>query len=295
MAKLYQKKIVSIKLESSIGVPETSLDVIHVDDVSVSFNVVNIENIRNGDLGIVKNSIGSKAGTITITIPIHGRGEAGTPIWADLLECTGFAKSSQAYTLGSVEANQKTATIWVYTDGIVHKFSGCMGNPSISMQAASKGQITLTMQGSWYETTTAALPSAATFISPPIFKSGTLTLDAYSPLVDQVSIDIGNTLILRPSVGTASGISTAWITARKPTITLAPETSALATYDPWAQWLASTSVDFQAVLGGTANNIITIDCPAIQLTGANPQDRSGLLATAITADVLNDNMTITFS
>ena len=80
------------------------------------------------------------------------------------------------------------------------------------------------------------------------------------------------------------------ITSRAVTITIDPEEVAYGTQSWAAEWMDGAELAMSIVVGSTANNIMTITAPKVQVSNVQPLDRNGILAETLTFTA-NDNGT----
>ena len=117
-------------------------------------------------------------------------------------------------------------------------------------------------------------------------------MDAYSPVATTFDIDMGNTVTLRPTIGTGTGTVTDCgylpprITDRKIVATFDPEQPALATFNFTKKMVNVVTHLFHFMIGNIGDTVgcLKIIGPAVQLTGdATAGDRDGIVIRNLTA------------
>ena len=139
------------KLEDVIGTdaaPAGATDAVLVTDFTVTpFAAQNVERkfIRPyfGGYGQMVNTASVK---ISFGVELGGSGTAGTaPQWGDMLIACGHSEAIKA-TPDSVEytpisTDIKTATIYYYDDGVLHKVLAAVGNVKLSAPVGDRGKL----------------------------------------------------------------------------------------------------------------------------------------------------------
>ncbi len=157
-----------------------------------------------------------------------------------------------------------SVTIWVYLDGLLQKISGCRGSFEFTGDAGAQPRIAWTFQGLYQTPTDAAIPSGSAFDSTkgPVFMGATFTYGAYAAIIQQLQINLNNELAQRESVIASHGIEAIEIVGRAPGGSINPEAVLEATRSWWSNWEDGDGATLNAVIGGTAGNIITFDSDA---------------------------------
>lgn len=167
-------------------------------------------------------------------------------------------------------------------DGYLEKLAGGRGNAKISINAGGKGIINFAFKGA------NAGQSGESFLTgvayeetdPPVFKSGTVTLDAYTPGFSSLEIDLGVQLAQREDPTKTSGILSYALTNRKITGTLVIDMILAAVYDLRAKQEAKTEVEFKLTWGTTPSQYI-LYFPRIQFLDIDKGDKDGLVTATV--------------
>ena len=301
MSLLKRKRVLAAKVEATSGTAET------LTNSEGSFNAYNVmaqatiaveERECQGAFNYLPGVPGARTGTITFRTDIGWDGTNTEPTWASVLfPACGYKGTTQLYT-PVTEApgnNVKTLTIGVYMDGQLKRLAGAMGTFQMVLPAGRMAYIDWTFTGVWQAPTSASILSPTYPTASPLrFASATCSFASVAKKVEQVTIDVGNTVILREDGSTAAGYSTALITNRNPRITANPEAVGLATYDHYATWLAANTGAFSiSITGLVANTSFDIAAGAAQIVNVQEGDRNGMIIEdiefACTKNNTNDN------
>ena len=227
---------------------------------------------------------GAKYASIKFSTPICLSGVAGTaPRLGALLKACAHSEtviSSTSVTYAPVSANHGSCTIYVYMDGRLQKFTGCMGDAKFSFPAGKMAEIAWTFVGRYADPTASALvtPTYETTIKTPVVcKSMTLSYNAKTTLVVATGeLDLGIKVINRENLADPNGIAGFEITDRDPKITIDPETIAsLTDFNFRSDWLNTTRAVIMGA-GLTAGNIITVNAPQFMIEKLTPANRNGI-------------------
>jgi len=279
------------KIESTPGTAETLAaadGAFNVFDPDIQAQVEFVDRPGQGTLSPLAGRTGAEGGQVTFEVELHGSGSAGspTPAWAStFLPACGFAESSGVFTRESLHpeasgANTKTLTLGVYKDGLLKQIKGAQGTFEIVLRAGQPVRLRFTFTGVWTDPSDVALiapdyPS----VSPLRFVSSGLTIGSWSPKVNEMSIDIGNNVVLREDSANASGYHTAAITEWLTQGSLDPEATLVADNDIFGQWLNNHSEQALSIAlgGGSANgNTVAIASSKFQWRNVQEGDRNGI-------------------
>jgi len=315
MALLHRKRVLVAKIETT---PGTAIAISGDDGEFNVFDAVMQPEIefekREGQSAFsqLKGVSSAEKGTCTFRLEVTGNADAGdpVPVWAETFlpacgmvlgtatgETTTFSPLSEA-----PGTNCKSLTIGLYEDGLLKKLTGAVGNAEFIFTAGKLAAIEFSFEGVWNDPADVAIvapdyPSAA----PLRFVSSSLTLDAYTPIVNELRVNLNNEITVREDSTKASGYICGIITGRDIAGSLNPETGLVATQDSYGDWLGDTEMAASWVLGATAGNIVTFEIPKFQFTNLQEAEREGVLIDDIEfqanrdADAGDDEFTIAFS
>lgn len=282
MTLLNRISVLAAKVEATPGTAETLTNTeaaYNILDANIVANLEMSDRPIQGSFRHLPSVPGARSATCTFTLEMTGNGAGGVPAWATVfLAACGFVNTTG--TLSPVAeapgANVKTLTIGLYENGRRKLMSGAVGNAVFNFTFGQLISISFTFEGLWQGASdqTLLVPTYPTII-PMRAASTTFTIAALTPCFDTMTLDLGNTLYLRPCSGNATGYISGIITSRKPMITLDPEAKLVATDDRYGRWLAMTTQAFSyAVTNGT--DTITFAAPAVQILNVDPGEREQL-------------------
>lgn len=183
----------------------------------------------------------------------------------------------KSYSPVSDPAAMKSATIYFYKDGILHKALGCRGNMELNCPVGQIPTIKFTMNGVWADPADQATPSP-TFVSqaPPVCTNLGLSVAGFSPVANSLTLNMGNDIVARKDLNSAEGVVGLMLKGRKPTGSIDPEVDTLAAYNPWSAWKAATPGIIKATIGSVPGNTIDIYIPKATYGDMKYADRDGI-------------------
>lgn len=296
MPRYVRNTIILAKPEVTPGtdaVPTGAADAVLFSNVSISaLEASNVDrDLVRGYFGGSEQLVGTAYKKVSFSVELAGSGTANTPPqWGDLfLGCAGAeavlaTPNRVEYTLAS--ASLKTLTIYVYDDGVFHKFLGCMGNAKLSMKQGERPLFTFDFIGIDGGDTAAANPAgtftayrtpvavakanvvditlgctyaAGAISGGTVYPSQGLELDlgnqvAYTPLLSSDRVDIANRAV--------SG-------SLQLDLTAAQEVAMMTTVK------ANATQGLGFTLGTATGNKFIIFAPAVQLISPAKQEVNG--------------------
>ena len=245
-------------------------------------------------------------------VEIAGSGSAvdTPPAWSELMEACGMVETITASTSvgyapdsGDVSNEFESGAGEFSLDGQMQQSLGMRGNVEIAIQQGQYPMFNFDLLGLFATPTAVALPSPdttdfATALPVQNTNTPTVTLDGVAITLHSATLNLGNQLASRnyPNVG-----QQVIIADRRPSGQIMIEAPDLATKDWFAEIRSDNGVDNVAlniVHGTSANNIVTVACPVIQLDNMRlGPDNNGI--TTYTFDMIikpssgNDDLTIT--
>jgi len=290
MPLLRRKSVFAAKVESTIGTAEAltaSEGAFNAMDFTIQPNVTTTRREAQGGFNYLPSMPEGMTGTCSIKHELTYDG-TNVPTWASvLLPACGWVAAGAVFTprTEAPGANVKTLTIGHYKDGKRSLLSGAMGTFTITLETGKTAFITFTFTGKYSsnETDTALIAPTYPTVLPLRFAAGVLTYNSVPLCASTVSIDAGNSVIMRECVSASdrSGYVSALVTNRAPVITANPESVLVATQDVDALWLASTPQALTITVG-TAGSGITISAPQAQLENKQQGNRSDMLVDDLT-------------
>ena len=127
-------------------------------------------------------------------------------------------------------------------------------------------------------------PSDVTTFTTPVpgpdpepFLNATLSFHSLGTLlVQNVTLDMANNIVLRNDVNEATGNFSAVLTGRNPVGSIDPEMILTATQNFFNRLTNNTEGALSYILGAGAGNITTVTAPAVQIVNGSDADRDGL-------------------
>ncbi len=287
MAKLFRKKILLAKIETTYGVdptPTGAANAILTKDLTVSLMQGNTVE-RNVDRAVLGGDVAIHVApytTLSFSVELQSSGAAGTaPAWGPLLQACGFSETivaSTTATYAPVSTGFKSLTLYYHQDGLLHKITGARGTVKFNMTPGGLPMMDFEFTGLRNAPTDTALPTPTlTGFKTPIGVSKantpTFTLHGFAATMEKFDFDVANEINYRNVVGDES----VQLADRKPTGSVSIEEQAIATKDFHAIIEASTLGALQIIHGTTAGSIIQIDAPKVQLLSPSYSDSNGVL------------------
>jgi len=162
----------------------------------------------------------------------------------------------------------------------LHKVTGCRGSVSFSLSKEGIPMMSFKFVGFYTRPVdvTAVVANTTAFADPlPISNAQTsLTIGAYSPIAESLSIDLAQEVKPRNVINQNEVV----ITDRKPTGSTSVQAPDVSTKDFFAEVESHNGVTLQTlqlIHGTTPGNIIQINAPKVQLTSIAEQDGDGEL------------------
>lgn len=290
MPLLKRIQTIAAAVETTIGTAESltaTEGVFNAYDIQIQANIDSSERQAQGSFNYLSAVTGPRGGTMSFKTDLAWDGTA-LPNWATVLfPACGFVVSTQTYypTSEAPGSNVKTATVAVFEDGLKKTLAGAVGTFKIVCPSGGIAMIEWEFQGVWQAVTdTAIIAPTYPTDSPLRFGSGVITYQAANLVVDNVTLDAGNEIILREDPATASGYVSGLIVDRKPMITCSPEAALVAAdaaSDVFGDWVGHTEGAFSCKIDGptglVTNGDITFAAPKAQIRSVQESDRNGLL------------------
>jgi len=291
MPLLRRRAVFAAKTETTVGTAESltgAEGVYNARDFMIQPNVAVTRREGQGGFNYLAGIPEGMMGTCTI---VHDLSYDGTtiPNWAAvLLPACGWVDTSGTFSpvsSGPGSNGVKTLTIGHYKDGKLSLLSGAMGNFVITCPTGKVAYITFTFTGKYSsnETDTAIIAPTYPTTLPMRFSPGVLTWNSVNLCTATVTVDAGNSVIMRECVDVAdrTGYKSAIVTNRAPVITADPESELVATQDRDAHWLSSLPYAFSMRVGVALSSIV-IAAPKAQLENKQQGNRSDMMTDDLT-------------
>jgi hypothetical protein len=288
MTLLKRKRVLAAKIEATPGTAEA------LTNAEASFNVYNLiaqQEIEletreaQGGFGMLNSVVGGYKGRITFSCDFSWDGTATEPSWADtFLPACGWVKSGQVFTprTEDVGTNVKTLTIAIYQDGVRKILAGAVGNFQLVCPTGRTAVCNFDFQGIWQE------PTALSILAPTYptakglrYASSTTTWASNALCLENITLDSGNTIVMKECGSTVSGYDHGLITNRVVTVTGNPEAS-VARLDRYTGFVAMTEDALTWSLDGPTNAVAVLAAPKAQIVAITEADRNMIVTDEIT-------------
>jgi hypothetical protein len=313
MAKLYRKRTVLVKAESTYGTDSTpagsdAVQVRNLEITPVESEVLSRDLVRTY-LGNSPQLIANTRVLVTFEVEYSGSGTAGTaPRYGALLKACGFSETvvaSTSVTYAPVSTSFSSVTIYYSTDGVRHKVTGARGTFTINLNANQIPVINFTMTGQYNAPTDTADPTT-TFTNqaaPQIFNDTNTTsfslFGVGSLPLQSCTLDVGNEVVYRELVNSDKEVS---IVNRAGNGSLVIEMATLATHDFFADAVAGTTGAMSITHGTVAGNIVTLASASGGISLGNPsysEDQGVVMLnlpyTLVPSSAGNDEFTLAYT
>jgi hypothetical protein len=203
-------------------------------------------------------------------------------------------------TYDPVSDSLESVTLYVYTDGLLHKILGCVGSVSANMAVGQIPTLQWTFKGLYQAPTDVAIPAGAVFnsqIGVP-FMNAAFTTAAYAAIVQALTWDMANEIARRDSINEAEGVKGFLVAGRDSQGSFNPEAVLEATHPFWADWKSGVQHALTATVGSVAGALIDITAPKAQYREINYGDRSAVrvydIPMTLPQDVGDDEIKLKF-
>ena len=295
MPKLTKLQVFGVKTETTQGtaIALTTTDYLLVNKAEINPVPEFIERpFKRASLDGLANVLGKLYVEVDLEIEVKNGGTRGTvyPPMSALLQSAALVETVNAGTSvvyaptsapfsASYFGPGKSVTISVYENGIYHSVKGCIATScKFVMKAGKFWLLQMKLRGLYVAPTDAAFPSVTYVetVKPPVWASGTFTIDGFSAVLSGCDIDFGLEAALREDPTTPYGVKGFLITGRDPKGTMDPELDSVANYDIFGKMVSRNEGALSVSTGATSGNIITIACPKVQYGDVKYGDRGGV-------------------
>lgn len=190
------------------------------------------------------------------------------------------------YSPTSDDAVYKTATIYLYKDGLRWRLTGFVGTGTISLTTGGIGQVQF--QGVAQlaaDPDAVALPAGALSVvrpTPPRFVNGLCQLNRQTAQVRTLTLNLGVGTILPDNPEAPEGYDPAMPVSRAISGTMDPYMSAANYVSLFNNFRQGQGMPLQAIIGTTPGNRFALTVPVARVTQNNPGNREGASTNQIT-------------
>lgn len=205
---------------------------------------------------------GTGSGTLALITSYNGTTKVAT---LRALNGSVTPNSTSAYSIGNQYTYTPSSsvfssvTLYYNIDGVLHRLTGCRGTLSLNATVGQIPSLDFTLTGIYNPPTDTAVPAVtyANQATPLIFKtgnSGAFSLLDYAACVQNVSLDLGNSVLYRELIGCTKEVH---IVDRVTTGSTTIEATTIATKDYFAAALTDASLGTLTFIhGNTTGNIV---------------------------------------
>ena len=207
---------------------------------------------------------------LTFKVELAPSGTAGTaPAWGPMMRACAVAEVVTAGTsvvYNPVSDEHESATFYLHIGGTRYVMYGARGNVRYVLGAQGIVYLEFTFTG-LYDTPSEAAratPALSAFKAPQIASqrnTATFTMGGVSPVLRNLTLDLGNTVEARFLIG-SEGIL---ITDKQDMVEMTIEALPLTTINPFSLAETQTAVALQLVHGTGAGRIATLDIDRLQM------------------------------
>jgi len=188
------------------------------------------------------------------------------------------------YAPTSDETVYKTATVYLYMDGLLWTFLGCTGSWGIEFSTGGIAYLTFTMTGQFGAKSTAAFPAAAvgtTSLTPPRFVAGVMRLNGALARVRSFALSAGVGAVLPDNPEATEGYDIGIPIDRSFSGSLDPLMDTTNSVGLFTNFRTGVAMKIGAIIGTTAGNRFGVVVPQGRAVANNPSVRDGLGVNAI--------------
>ena len=185
----------------------------------------------------------------------------------------------------SDETVYKTATVYLYMDGLLWTFLGCTGTWGIEMNTGGIAYLVFSMTGQFGAKSATAFPAAATGIvrqTPPRFVGGVMRLNGAIARVRNFTLNAGIGTVLPDNPEASEGYDAAIPVERAMGGGIDPLMDTTNSVTLFTNFRTGVNMRLGAVFGTTAGNRFSLVVPSARVTQNNPTAREGLGVNAMT-------------
>ena len=279
---LRKKRLIAIKHETT---PGTAIALANGDaafnayDITITPNINVEEHVKPGGFDRNGGNPGARQGTCTFKTMLAAT-DSAVPTWASVcLPACGWKNTTGLFepVAEAPGTNAKTVTIGVYSDGKLFSIYGAMGTFRIVCPNGRPCYIEWTFTGKWAAVTDTALLTP-TYPTDTVLRyaTATTTFNSVALCVESLTLDAGNTVVMRECATDATGFHTALVTDRYSKLTANPESALVASRNPHGQLVAGTEAAFSLSMPYGTDSLVFAATKA-QVLSVGDGNRNGIM------------------
>ena len=287
MTLLKRKRVLAAEIEATPGTAAT------LTAADAGFNVYDVmaqteteleAREGQGAFGMDSSVVGGYKGRVQFKLDASYDGST-VPTWATtFLPACGWVNNSGVFTprTEAPGTNVKTLTLGVYIDGVRKLLRGCVGTFRLACPSGKTGVFEFDFMGIWDGVTDQTILAPTYPTTKGLrFATSTTTWNSVALQVENMTLDSGNTMILREDSSNVSGFLAGLITNRIVKVTGNPEAKTVATQDRYGKLLDMSEHALTFDLDGPTNSKITIAAPKAQIISISEADRENMVVDEI--------------
>lgn len=227
---------------------------------------------------------------VSFRIPIRGGGAAYSATVLPKIDAIARACGYQR-TLTTTASSEKveykprssgfeSVNLYYNVDGLLYKLLGARGNINWVSKNGGILYAECAMEALWTNPSDVAIvaPTGEPTVLHPVLLSSALQIgtENYAAAIENVNINLNQTLFARPDSTKADGIGAIEIVGRVPDGSMDPEAALVATFDYYGKWKAATKMDLSYQHGASQYNRIKFSCPQATFKNVTGGNRSGI-------------------
>lgn len=301
-AFISKRRHIGLKVETTKGTysaPATADCAIQAYDIQCSTEIGRFDrDVNKAYLSKLPGLVGTTAATISFSVEVRHTANATTlDVWERALQGCGWVLSTSTLSASSNQDDHKTLSIAVCigafgngsSEAVIFKASGCAGTVTFEGKVGQPLIARFTFTGVFQGVVdgTIEVPTQETGI-PGIFQGVSFTWGGTARVCSSITIDTGNTVVLRESVNASSGLLHAIVADRRPRGTIDPDLELVATEDFYGAMTANTSKALSfAVTTGGSSRVQTFAASDCRVTKVNDANRNGIQVAGIDFEIVD--------
>lgn len=241
--------------------------------------------------------LGEEYVDVSFQTEVIGSGSLGVaPRLGALLKACAMAEvvsAGSSVIYNPTTSPQTSVTLWFYVDGRKYVVNGCVGTVKLTAPAGKQGMFDFSFKGLYTAPIDSALvtPTYETTIdTPALVKSSSFLVNSVALVVQQMELDLANTIAMRPSISASKGVVGFYVTDRKPVVTIDPEAVPIANYD-WRTDVLTNPRAITMQIGQTTGNICAVSVPKFNALDFSYADREKILVETIKGEAITASAT----
>ncbi|MBR7792309.1 hypothetical protein KDM87_06825 [Undibacterium sp. FT147W] len=295
MPRYTRNTLIAAKIETTAGtdaVPTGAANALLVSDMSITpLDAKNIDRaLVRGFFGASEQLVGTASVKVSFTIELAGSGTAATaPALGQLLQAAAIAEASLTsparVEYSPVSTGLKTATIYYYDDGVLHKLLGAMGTCTLGAKVGERPTLKFEFTGLDGGVSAASASGTFTAWQKPVaitkanvvditlgatYSLGALSGGTVYPSTG-LEINLGNTVAYTPLLSSEQ----VDITQRETTGSVELDLTAAQEVTFMGSVKSNSTQSLALTIGTTSGNKIIIFAPNVQMVSPKKVDQNG--------------------